>query len=176
MIRDTETFKETGDTIYWLENDPGDKSNACTRRNSITEEEADILREDFRDLVVCEIGTGTGFSAEVMSKTATVVTVDIDSFVHEVVFPNLRRMGVVCLRTLPDGLFDAVFIDGGHSFEQVMKDLGWAKAHLTCGGFIVCHDLHLPVTGKAIRLWAIKNKWIVKPYDTRQGLCRLDPE
>ena len=40
-----------------------------------------------------------------------------------------------------DRLFDCIFIDGDHSYEQVVKDIRNSKKHLSANGVIIMHDV-----------------------------------
>lgn len=42
-----------------------------------------------------------------------------------------------------DQLFDIIFIDGDHRYEQVVKDIANSKKHLSANGVIVMHDVIL---------------------------------
>ena len=158
-----------GDTTYWLDRDPGDSNGGA--RNSITEKEGSILAGLAEGLAVCEIGTGTGFSALCMARTASrVTTIDICPFVEKEVWPELREAGIACQSFRPMDRFDMIFIDGDHSALSVGRDLEWAAQ---CTDLIVCHDLHLACSGPAIRQWCKTHSWKLEDLKTVQGLCAL---
>lgn len=42
-----------------------------------------------------------------------------------------------------DQLFDVIFIDGDHTYEQVVKDIANSKKHLSANGVIIMHDVYV---------------------------------
>lgn len=42
-----------------------------------------------------------------------------------------------------DQLFDIIFIDGDHTYEQVVKDIANSKKHLSVNGVIIMHDVYV---------------------------------
>lgn len=54
--------------------------------------------------------------------------------------------------------FDLVFIDGLHHYDQVIRDIDHALAHLAPGGTIVCHDM-LPVSEESQRVPRETREW-----------------
>ena len=42
-----------------------------------------------------------------------------------------------------DQLFDIIFIDGDHTYEQVVKDIANSKKHLSANGVIIMHDVYV---------------------------------
>lgn len=42
-----------------------------------------------------------------------------------------------------DQLFDIIFIDGDHTYEQVVKDIAYSKKHLSVNGVIIMHDVYV---------------------------------
>lgn len=128
---------------YFDEDDPGEPSTGIPRL-SVTEEEAKILSAIAAHRKVLEIGTGLGVSTRALAKWAKwVVTIDIDPWVHENVFPDLEQHGNVSVADNRDDFphkhdFDIVFIDGDHNLPQVKEDIRFARSH--CHGIIVCHD------------------------------------
>jgi len=158
-----------GDTTYWLDRDPGDSNGGA--RNSVTELEGQKLAELAHGKSVCEIGTGTGFSALCMNRHAhQVMSIDICPFVEKEVWPELREAGIICQNLRPMMWFDMIFIDGDHSALSVNRDLDWAEQ---CTDLIVCHDLHLACSGPAIRQWCKIHGWKLEDLKTPQGLCAL---
>lgn len=130
--------------------DPGEP-RIGTPRVSVTTTESALLAGFACGKKVLEIGTGLGVSTRDMAETAElVVTVDIDEWVWENIWPSLPS-NVARLRDTDwivgytTGLsgelkFDMVFIDGDHAAESVMADLRTAVAHGAEGSIIVCHD------------------------------------
>jgi predicted O-methyltransferase YrrM len=57
-----------------------------------------------------------------------------------------------------DESFDLVFIDGGHTAEQSMRDFENAQNRLKTGGFIVLHDTN-PATSKHLALDRCGDVW-----------------
>lgn len=49
-----------------------------------------------------------------------------------------------------EGVFDMIWIDGGHDYDTVINDLNLAKRHLAPGGILVGHDTHIPETKLAV--------------------------
>lgn len=129
---------------YLCPNDPGEPVLNAPRL-SINDTEGRLLSALVRGLDVLEIGTGLGVSAEWMARTAhSVVTVDVDPWVWEHVFPYLSSK-IIPLKdanTLIEG-YDACFIDGLHTREQCGKDIITARKYTKRGGLIVFHDLYI---------------------------------
>jgi|694.fasta_scaffold05187_7 hypothetical protein len=79
-------------------------------------------------------------------------------------------------------LFDIVFIDGDHNYEQVIKDIRNAKKFLKNGGSIVLHDSNPPdedhtnpylngTVYKAICEIRSENGWDVCTLNDDHGVC-----
>lgn len=132
--------------------DPGEPGTNKPRV-SVTAQEALVLAALARGARVLEIGTGLGVSTKAMAKTAArVVTVDIDSWVQENVFPTLG--GVACFADIAPLLsdrFDVIFIDGAHDIESVVHDIETAQSLLAKEhGVILLHDHKLSGVQKAL--------------------------
>jgi hypothetical protein len=124
--------------------DPGEPSTGNPRL-SVTALEAEILAAFVVDRNVLEVGTGLGVSTRALARTAKmVVTVDIDEWVHDTIWPDLPG-NVVPTPVVPTNkTFDAAFIDGDHSTEAVLEDF-WAVAPMVRrGGVILAHDTEAP--------------------------------
>ena len=140
---------------YFSPQDPGEPGRDIEHRLSVSDEEAWILSEFFRDKVVLEIGTGLGVSTRKMAETAIVVyTVDIDPWVQEMVVPTLPGNVKFFNNTnkLPkgDAAFEAAFIDGLHSYNQCKQDILTCKKLVQKGGMIVLHDLYIEGVNYAV--------------------------
>lgn len=56
---------------------------------------------------------------------------------------ELRLMdSPVAARCYPDGFFDMIFIDAGHSHDAVMKDIAAWSPKVRAGGVLLGHDYH----------------------------------
>lgn len=146
------TLTENKHGSFVAEGDPGEPSTGRPRM-SVTPQEAQVLAALVRGARVLEIGTGLGVSAKAMAKTASrVVTVDIDPWVQENVFPTLG--GVACFADIAPLLsdrFDVIFIDGAHDIESVTRDIETARALLAKeNGLILLHDHKLAGVHKAL--------------------------
>lgn len=119
--------------------DPGEPSTGVPRV-SIADDEVELLAELVAGLRVLEIGTGLGVSAKAMARTALeVITVDIDPWVHQQIWPLLPRNVKGRTDVPSDETFDAVFIDGDHSRHAVRRDVQVAE-RLAPGGLLIAHD------------------------------------
>ncbi|MEK9653119.1 MAG: class I SAM-dependent methyltransferase [Betaproteobacteria bacterium] len=58
----------------------------------------------------------------------------------------------------PTGLFDVIFVDGLHEYQQVRRDVINALEHIPVGGLIGLHDL-LPGTWESQHIPRITSKW-----------------
>lgn len=124
---------------YVRDDDPGEPSTGNPRL-SVTDEEAMFLALLVKDKRVLEIGTGLGVSTSALASTAVeVVTVDIDPWVHETIWPKLPSHVFTSASPFGWGRFDAVFIDGDHTTEQVCQDVAIARD--VCDGLIIMHDV-----------------------------------
>lgn len=47
------------------------------------------------------------------------------------------------LSSLPDSFFDMIYIDAGHSYNEVYNDLKLSLSKLKIGGFLCGHDYNL---------------------------------
>lgn len=127
---------------YMHPDDPGEPSTGAPRV-SITELEADLLAALVVGRDVLEIGTGLGVSTRALARTAkTVVTVDVDEWVQDTIWPELPS-NVVPSPVVPSGrFFDAAFIDGDHSTEAVHRDYMAVYPLVRAGGLLIAHDTH----------------------------------
>jgi predicted O-methyltransferase YrrM len=125
--------------------DPGEigYGSGAPSRVSVDVEECRILAALAMGRTVIEIGTGLGVSTRAMAATAlSIVTVDIDPWVIENVYPELSELGIVCLEAVPGGCrFDFAFIDGNHRPDSVKRDAHIATSVLVPGGFLAFHDV-----------------------------------
>ena len=150
---------ETGSYLH--PDDPGEPSTGLPRL-SVTDEEAALLTEWVAGMTVLEIGTGLGVSTRALAESAvTVHTVDVDLWVHEMIWPYLPDNVVPhkTVGTVP--MVDAAFIDGDHSLEAVAWDL--AQATSRASKLLMAHDYH-PTEE------ALGDGWEVMP--TAHGLAR----
>ena len=126
--------------------DPGEPQTGQPRI-SITKDEARILCTMAVDKFVLEIGTGLGVSTHALAASAkSVVTLDIDPWVHENVWPTLPK-NVYCIKSIEDirwDDFNMVFIDGDHNTEAARRDILLADLVLKPGGKVVLHDTKYP--------------------------------
>jgi len=129
---------------WYCPDDPGEPGTE-QKRLSINDIEGRLLSALVRGLDVLEIGTGLGVSAEWMARTAhSVVTVDVDPWVWEHVFPCLTSKIIAFRDTINlTHDYDACFIDGLHTFEQCAADIITARKHVKRGGLIILHDLYI---------------------------------
>ena len=120
--------------------DPGEPSTGDPRL-SVTDVEADLLAALVVGREVIEIGTGLGVSTRALARTAkTVVTVDIDEWVQETIWPTLPA-NVIPSPVVPVGkLFDAAFIDGDHSTDAVVADWLAVAPLVRQNGLVLAHD------------------------------------
>ena len=59
---------------------------------------------------------------------------------------------------IPDDLlFDCIFIDGDHSYEQVVKDIRNSKKHLSANGVIIMHDVFTNSEFATVPFWPDTN-------------------
>ncbi|MBP7570907.1 MAG: class I SAM-dependent methyltransferase [Acidobacteria bacterium] len=128
---------------YTSPDDPGEPGHCGAPRWSVTDDEAALLTLLARGKRVLEVGTGLGVSTRALARSAaSVVTIDIDPWVQEQVWPDLPA--AVRREQAPpvEGQFDLVFIDGEHSAASVAADLVATLPLLRPGGLIVLHDMH----------------------------------
>lgn len=120
--------------------DPGEPQTGVPRV-SVTDEEAVILAWLGRGRRVLEIGTGLGVSTRALASTAQmVVTVDVDPWVHDNVWPTLpHNVDTVTGCTHVGVFYDLVFIDGDHDPAAVERDVHQAE-RVCRSGLIVAHD------------------------------------
>lgn len=125
---------------YMHPGDPGEPSTGDPRV-SITDLEADMLAALVVGRDVIEIGTGLGVSTRALARTAkTVVTVDVDEWVQDTIWPDLPA-NVIPSPVVPSGkLFEAAFIDGDHSTEAVAADWRAVAPLVRSGGIVLAHD------------------------------------
>ena len=149
--------------------DPGEPTTGDPRL-SITELEGQMLAALVAGRKVLEIGTGLGVSTAAMAATAEhVATYDIDSWVHDTIWPGLpdNVVGVKSLEHVGRA-FGAVFIDADHSTEAVARDLSVALQHLGLGGVVIAHDTASPAVREGL---AAESGW--HWIDTTHGLAVL---
>lgn len=152
-LLDTPFKHEAGDC--WTRTDDPGEPTTDRPRVSVSKVEASVLRSFARQRDVLEIGTGIGVSTTALSDSAdSVVTHDIDPWVHEHVWPTLDD-AVVRAATRGEivergGGFDLVFIDGDHQPESVFADVEFARDLLRPWGLIVVHDAAYAHVAKAL--------------------------
>jgi predicted O-methyltransferase YrrM len=142
----------------------------------ITEEEArfleDFIRKDSNIVRTLEIGCGFGASAlcicsAIAGRVGASHTM-LDPFQTEgyrdVGMENLRRAGFDFARLIAErsefglpplaqaeaGSYDLIFIDGNHTFDQVLVDIFFANKLVRIGGYIVLDDNDFPGVRRAI--------------------------
>jgi len=132
---------------YRCADDPGEPSTGDPRL-SVTDDEAAILAAFAIGRHVVEIGTGLGVSTRAFARTAaSVVTVDIDPWVQDTIWPSLPGR-VVPTPTLPVGrLFDICFVDGDHSTEATAADIDWGQRNAR---IVLVHDVAYPNVAAAL--------------------------
>lgn len=148
--------------------DPGEPQTGKPRV-SIAAEEAIILAAFAHGRTVLEIGTGLGVSTRAIATTAEhVATVDIDTWVHDTIWPELPD-NVTTLTAPPgdvdDDTFDMVFIDGDHATEAVRRDIDTAL-RVAPSGLLVAHDAH----ADNVR-YALDDRWHVINTEHGLGVC-----
>ena len=128
-------------------------------RNREPEFLASILKKLNSNPHILEIGTFRGLSAVLMAqvrKDAAIITIDSHVGVpqcnlfssYDLVISNLKKYGVKNVQHLQlssqnfhtELLFDLIFIDGSHLFENVSFDYNKFKNNLKKGGFMIFHD------------------------------------
>ncbi len=147
--------------------DPGEVSSGLARI-SVNYEEGELLAFIATGRTVLEIGTGLGVSTGYLASTAKhLVTLDIDPWVHENVWPTLPSW-VITLSSRERLLreFDMVFIDGDHRPEAVREDMRFA-VEVCPRGVIVVHDYI--ETQESLRGWS----WQVIPTRVAVGICHV---
>ena len=130
---------------YYSPEDPGEPGGG--KRLSVNDEEARIIATFCKGKRVLEIGTGLGVATRIIAKAAShVVTIDIDPFVIENVFPALMEYRNIDCLTIPQTdleFFDACLIDGLHTYDQCIEDIQTAHARVKKGGLLIFHDYHM---------------------------------
>jgi predicted O-methyltransferase YrrM len=128
---------------YTRPDDPGEPRIGAPRI-SVSDLEAKILGGFAAHKRVLEIGTGLGVSTRALAANAvSVVTHDIDPWVHDTIWPELEREygNIDFAETLTTPfLVDLVFIDADHATDAVRADVHTAEKFLWSGGLIVAHD------------------------------------
>lgn len=138
---------------YVCPTDPGEPG-LLMPRVSISDNEAKLLSQMVADKAVLEIGTGLGVATRAMAQTAIqVYTLDIDSWVHENIWPELMGEydNVAFMATRSVIPVDVVFIDGWHVRDQVVKDLDYAFKCIGDSGEIILHDAKVSQIWNAIK-------------------------
>lgn len=127
---------------------------------------------------VLEIGTGPGESLLAMAEdtNAHITTVDIEKCEQardKLMFFGDYQDNVTFIQGKSDklnlmGWFDLVFIDGGHEYKQVKKDIEQFHHWVKDGGFLVFHDMTNPAwpgVRKAVEEFLEKRGIEYKRYD-----------
>ena len=118
---------------------------------------------------ILEIGTFEGDSSIAMGKAlkknklGQLYTFDIKDYGQ---LENIKKRGledivIPIIGSIPNNFkgFDMAFIDGGHSFEAVKKDLEVCKGLINYGGFILGHDVIAKGgVNKAFKQFCLENK------------------
>ena len=71
----------------------------------------------------------------------------IEAGVEDIVTP-LRMTSVEASKTFEDKSIDFVFIDAGHTYEEVVEDIKHWLPKVKAGGFIAGHDYYRVPPGK----------------------------
>lgn len=100
-----------------------------------------------------EVGTQTGLFARTLmdkAKPSKLYLLDIDytPFRRNVVAAEIDAGTIIpkegssweLLDTFDDGYFDFAYIDAGHGYDMVTKDLAAALRKVKKGGYIICND------------------------------------
>lgn len=135
---------------------------------------------------VLEIGVFEGETAKSMvqalPKGGMYVGIDIKDYVKDdvkkvfieegkkgKVIEYVLDTGVNHMRKLPKNHFDIVFLDGDHSFDNVLAEFKLAETLITRNGIIVFHDaLHLEDVKRVVE-YAKHYKYSVVYLDTPEG-------
>jgi predicted O-methyltransferase YrrM len=140
--------------LPWREVAPGDGPLIPT---SVLTEEAAELAKLARGKRVLELGAAFGYSAITMALGGAEHIDTVDSFIsfestRQELEKNLaayRVSGVVTIHEmdtaeLPGGFaagsFGLIFIDAGHSYDDVKRDIGLSMPLLKPGGYLAVHD------------------------------------
>jgi len=89
----------------------------------------------------------------------------LDKPLKEVFIENMRKCGFdldkifikegksqeILLRDFPHHFFDAIYIDGDHSYEAFKMDIKLAKLKVKKGGIIAGHDINLPSIWRVLK-------------------------
>jgi predicted O-methyltransferase YrrM len=102
-----------------------------------------------------ELGTYKGFTGALLSLVTSekTVTVDIDDHGVREAYPYSHHMTIIrddaategCVERIAELLvspIDLLFIDDGHYYETICKELELWKPHVRPGGWIVFHDIN----------------------------------
>jgi len=124
----------------------------------------DSLSSEDRRRVV-EIGSYRGISTEAFAMTCDSV-IAVDSFLWPEVYNEfyarthyyphvqaIRGYSTAVAENFPDEYFDLVYVDAGHSHEEVVADIRAWRSKVRLGGVIAGHDFHhtLPGVISAVR-------------------------
>lgn len=130
--------------------DPADPGEPQTGepRISVSDREAALLARLVSGLAVLEIGTGLGVSTRAIASTSPrVITVDIDPWVHETIWPtlpgNVQKLGG---RPDPMRSIQAVFIDGDHDRHAALDDIRYATSFAE---LVIVHDTNYAAVRRA---------------------------
>ena len=113
-----------------------------------------------------EIGVGHGFSLALAAAPTQTFGVDPNPRVSSKIknpdtkiFVGESDAFFAQLGALPKHVvFDLVFVDGLHHFEQTLRDIHNAEKHSHRDTLICCHDIH-PIHAKAANRQRINNHW-----------------
>ena len=104
------------------------KGDPDPTRRGVSDSDVAVLKSRCIGKSVLEIGTGVGVSTRAIAEVAeSLHTVDIDPWVLESIYvpPGVTRS--FCLPAL-GSRYDVVFIDGGHTFSETLRDIHEAVA------------------------------------------------
>lgn len=99
-------------------------------------------------------GLDTGSKKDTQETQDARYALVLKKFQHEIASGKvsvLRKTSDAAYAELSDNTFDLVYIDGDHSYEQVLKDLTNFMPKVKAGGFLTGDDFHYPSVEKAVR-------------------------
>jgi hypothetical protein len=67
------------------------------------------------------------------------------------IFIKVGKSQEILLRDFPHHFFDAIYIDGDHSYEAFKMDLKLARLKVKKGGIIAGHDIDIPSVWRVLR-------------------------
>jgi len=129
-----------------------------------------FIVSEFKTKRILEIGTGNGHSTLAMAEAAKpigghVTTIDIEECksAKDLIFS--KDLGEIVTFIKSDSLkigyessLDLVFIDGAHTYAQVMAELKKYAWLVNIGGFIILHDIANPAHPD---VWEAINDWFL---------------